>query len=134
MSARPFDLVHSDVSGSAPFTSKGGHGYYIIFIDGFYRYTWIYFMSSLSEVLSIYKCFVTIVHTQFSRPIRVFRADSAGEYISEHLCGVLPEEGTLARFSCPDVHAQNGVAEHTHRHLLKTARVMMIASSLPPHF
>ena len=97
-------------------------------------HTWIYFMTSRSEVLSIYKCFAAMVHTQFSTPIRLFRADSAGEYISQLLHGFLAEQDTLAQFSCPGTHAQNGVAERKHRHLLETARAMMIAASLPPHF
>jgi hypothetical protein len=64
----------------------------------------------------------------------VFRADSAGEYISKQLHGVLAEQGTLSQFSCLGAHAQNGVAEHKHRHLLETTRAMMIASSLSTHF
>ena len=91
-------------------------------------------MSSRSEVLPIYKKFAAMVYTQFSTPTRVFRADSTGEYISHALRGFLAEQGTLTQFSCSGAHAQNGVAERKHRHLLETVRAMMIAASLPPHF
>jgi hypothetical protein len=91
VSQHPFDLVHSDVWGPAPFVSKGGHKYYIIFIDDFSRRTWIYFIKHHSEALSIYKNFSVIIHTHFDISICVFRVDSAGEYLSDALHQVLAE-------------------------------------------
>jgi hypothetical protein len=134
VSQRPFDLVHLDVWCPAPFVSKGGHKYYIIFIDEFSHHTLICFMKHGSEALSIYKNFSAMIHTHFNIFIRIFRANSVGEYLSDALYQVLAKQGTLAQFSCPGAHAQNGVAERKHRHLLETACALMIVSSVPPHF
>jgi hypothetical protein len=134
VSQRHFDFVHLDKWGPAPFVFKGDHKYYIIFIDDFSRHTWIYFMKHRSEALSIYKNFSTMIRTYFDTPICIFRVCSTGEYLFDALRQMLAEQGTLAQFSCPGAHAQNGVAERKHRHLLEIARALMIASSVPPHF
>jgi hypothetical protein len=55
-----------------PSLRRGGHRYYVIFIDDFSRYTWLYFMTSRSDVLSLYKFFSAMVHSQYSTPIREF--------------------------------------------------------------
>jgi transposase InsO family protein len=104
------------------------------FIDVFSRRTWIYFMKHHSETLSIYRNFSTMIRTHFDTPICVFHVDSVGEYLSDALHQVFAEQGTLAQFSCLGAHAQNGVAERKHHHLLETARAFMIAISVPPHF
>jgi hypothetical protein len=80
-SAKPFDLVHSDVWSPAAFVSKGGHKYYVIFIYDHSRYTWIYFIKRRSEQLTIYKSFVCMVHTQFSTLTKIFGSNFGGEYL-----------------------------------------------------
>jgi hypothetical protein len=91
-------------------------------------------MKHRSEGLSIYMNFSAMIRTHFDTSIRVFRANSVEEYLSNALHQVLVEQGTLAQFSCPDAHAQNEVAERKHHHLLETTRALMITSSVPPHF
>ncbi|GKB59858.1 gag-pol polyprotein, partial [Tanacetum coccineum] len=52
-----FDLVHSDVWGPAPVSTKGGSRYYVSFIDDFARYTWVYMMKHMSDFLIVFKEF-----------------------------------------------------------------------------
>jgi transposase InsO family protein len=130
MSNRPFDLVHSDVWGLAPFVSKGKLCYYVTFIDDFSCFTWVYFLDSRAQVLTAYQNFATMVCTHFDSPIRVFRADSAGEYLSRALCQFLADQDIIPQYSCTGGHAQNSVIERRHRHLLKTTRALLLTSSV----
>jgi hypothetical protein len=91
-------------------------------------------MKRRSELPSIYKSFTHMLHTQFSATIKIFRSDSGGEILSDNFHQLLTLEGTLAQLSCPGAHAQNGVVERKHRHIIESARTILISSFVPSHF
>ncbi|KAJ9557803.1 hypothetical protein OSB04_012417 [Centaurea solstitialis] len=116
----PFDLIHSDVWGPAPHPSMGGCRYFVIFIDDHTCFTWIYLMKHRSELPQIYITFARMIHTQFSKPIKIPQANNAMEY----------REYSLRVFLC----SQDGCAERKHRHILDTIRTLLISAKCPERF
>ena len=134
VSVAPFDLVHSDVWGPSPVATKGGSRYYVSFIDDCTRYCWVYLMKQRSEFFAIYHMFRAFVKTQHNAVIKCFRCDLGGEYTSTKFSELLASDGTFHQTSCTDTPEQNGVAERKHRHILETARSLLLSASVPSEF
>ncbi|KAI3678432.1 hypothetical protein L6452_37724 [Arctium lappa] len=129
-----FDLIHSDVWGPAPHSSMGGARYFVIFIDDHTRFTWIYLMKYRSELPKIYMMFARMINTQFSKSIKILRADNAMEYKESSLLSFLQSQGTLSQYFCPGTSSQNGRAERKHRHILDTIRTLLVSAKCPERF
>ena len=129
---RPLELVHSDLWGPSPVLSHLGHKYYVIFIDDFTRYTWMYPLKLKSDVLNIFMNFHQRVERQFNLKLQNFQSDWGGEFqaVSKYLtnCGI------HHRLSCPHTPAQNGAAKRKHRHIIETALSLMKQASMPHKF
>ncbi|GFS40568.1 hypothetical protein Acr_00g0069360 [Actinidia rufa] len=134
VSSAPFALVHSDIWGPSPTSTMGGSQYFVIFVDDFLRYTWLYLLKNRSQLQQTYYDFARMIKTQFSRDIKVFRSDNAQEYCDTSFFAFLREQGTLPHRSCPGTSQQNGRAERKHRHLLDTTRALLISSGYPERF
>ena len=91
-------------------------------------------MKHRSEFFDVYKAFRALVKTQHSAVIKCFRCDMGGEYTSNKFCELLALDGTIHQTSCTDTPEQNGVAERKHRHIVETARSLMLSSSVPSEF
>ncbi|GKB17686.1 gag-pol polyprotein [Tanacetum coccineum] len=129
-----FDLVHYDVWGPAPVSTKGGSRYYVSFIDDFTRYTWVYLMKPRSNFLTVFKEFRALVKTQHSTVIKCFCCDLGGEYTSNDFVSLLKSNGTIYQTSYKDTPQQNGVAERKHHHLVEIARSYLLYDDVPSVF
>ena len=76
------ELVHSDVWGPSPLTSLLSFNYYVIFVDNYSRFTWLFLLKHKNEVPSVFKHFKSMVETQFNSKFKILRTDNGSEYIN----------------------------------------------------
>ncbi|RVW82546.1 Retrovirus-related Pol polyprotein from transposon TNT 1-94 [Vitis vinifera] len=130
----PFELVHTDVWGPCRTASTLGFQYFVTFIDDYSRCTWLFLMKNRAELFSIFQKFYAEIQTQFNISIRVLRSDNAREYFSAPFTSFMSQHGILHQSSCAHTPQQNGVAERKNRHLVETARTLLLHSNVPFRF
>lgn len=131
---KPFELMHMDVWGPAPVASFRGFKYYLVILDDFSRYLWLFPMQYKSDVQDIVTQFTAYVKTQFHVPVQSFRSDNGGEFINKYLCHLFLEHGLVHQTSCPHTPEQNGRAERSHRHLMETTLTLLHQANMPIKF
>jgi hypothetical protein len=124
VSTTPLELVHSDL-WTSPVPSISGCKYYIIFVDDFSRYTWLYPLHNKSEAYDTFLKFKTLVETQLSCKIKQLQSDGGGEFTSFRFQQLLSCNGIIHRKSCPHTSQQNGLAERKLRHILETGLTLL---------
>ncbi|KAM1900185.1 hypothetical protein ACFX14_029161 [Malus domestica] len=132
-SSFPLQLVHSDV-WTSPTVSINGFKYYVVFIDDFSRYSWLYPLKFKSDVFSTFVAFKKLVENMFNTTIKSFQTDGGGEYLSNNFKAFLTHHGIHHRLSCPHHPEQNGISERKHRHLVETGLTLLAHSSFPTSF
>jgi hypothetical protein len=128
----PLELIFSDVWGPSPITSINGYKYYLVFVDHFTRYTWLYPLKSKIDVASIFPQFHTKVETLFSHKVKSIYTDGGTEYMK--LKPYFNSHGISHYISPPYTPEHIGIAERKHRHIVETALTLLSHSSVPQIF
>jgi transposase InsO family protein len=127
----PFELVHYDLWGPAPVVSTNAFRYYLVFVDEFTKFTWVYLLKHKSDTFHTFTQFQAMIHTQFSLPIKTIRTDCGEEFTSNQFNQFCASKGMIHQVSCPHTPQQNGVAEKKHRRLVQCALALLSQSTLP---
>ena len=110
-------LIHCDVWGPAHFSSISGYQFYVLFVDEYTKYNWLFRMKAKSEVYSIFVSFKSYVENIVGNKIKVLKSDSGGEFTSSMFNSFLLQHGIVHQYSCPHTPERNGCIERKHRHL-----------------
>nr|XP_009802348.1 PREDICTED: uncharacterized protein LOC104247899 [Nicotiana sylvestris] len=129
-----FSLVHSDILGPSRVSSTLGFRYFVALIDDYTRCTWLFLMKDRSKLFSIFQCFCAQIKNQSGVSICIFHSDNTLEYESSQFQQFMSCHGIIHQTSCPYTPQQNGVAKRKNRHLIETARTLLIESRVPLHF
>ena len=98
--SHPFDIVHSDI-WTSPIASPSGLKYYLIFLDHYSHFLWVYPLHRKSDTFGFFLHFSNYVQTQFHCSIKSLQCDNGGEYDNRIFQNHLASTRTLMRFSCP---------------------------------
>lgn len=112
--SKPLGRIHCDLWGPAPATSAHGFRFYVIFIDNFSRFTWLYPLKLKSDFVSTFIMFQKLVENQFSAKIGMFQSNGGGEFINSRFLSHLQDCGIRHLISCPHTPQQNSLAERKH--------------------
>ena len=89
---KPLQLIHSDVWGPLNISIEG-YRFYLLFVDDFSCFYWIYPMKHKSEVPFIFLKFQVFVEKQLSSKILALQTDWGREF--RLLLPILEKSGTL---------------------------------------
>ena len=129
----PLQLIHSDV-WTSPVQSLSGCRFYVLFVDDFSRFTWLFPLKHKSEVFVCFLKYKCLVENLLSHKIKQIQTDGGGEYISSQFKAFLENNGIAHRISCPYTSEQNGIAECKHRHVVETGLALHAHSHLPNNY
>ncbi|GJZ35013.1 ribonuclease H-like domain-containing protein, partial [Tanacetum coccineum] len=129
----PFDIIHSDL-WTSPITSVSGIKYYVLFLDHFSHYLWVYPLRNKSDALSKFIHFRAYVKNQFKTDIKSLQCDHGSEFDNNALHQLFASNGITIRFSCPKTSQQNGKSERMIRTINNLIRTLLFQAHLPPTF
>jgi hypothetical protein len=100
-----------DLFGPTTYASAGGNLYCMVIVDGFSRYTWVFFLHDKSEVASIFKKFAKKAQNEFDCKIKKIRVTMEKNLITPTYMNIVMILGSSMKYQ-----------QHTHLNKMELLR------------
>jgi transposase InsO family protein len=111
--------------GPTTYRSIGGNIYYLVIVDDYSRYTWVFFLHDKSHTCDIFKTFVRRAENEFELKLKKMRSDNGSELKNTNVEEFCDEKRIKHEFSTTYTPEQNGIVERKNRTLIEMARSML---------
>nr|GFC57240.1 putative ribonuclease H-like domain-containing protein [Tanacetum cinerariifolium] len=131
---QPLFRLYMDLFGPTFVKSLSKKSYYLVIIDDYSKFSWVFFLASKDETPSVLKTFIISLENLLTLKVKTIRCDNGTEFKNSDLnqfCGV---KGIRREFSVPRTPQQNGIAERKNKTLIEAARTLLADSLLPIPF
>ena len=130
---KPFEIIHSDLWTSL-IQSLSGIKYYVLFLDQYSHFLWVYPLRYKHETFSKFLHFSKYVKNQFGTKIKSLQCDNGGEFDNSRFHDFFASNGMTFRFSCPYTSQQNGKSERMIYTINNAVRSLLLQAQLPSSF
>nr|GEX22623.1 retrovirus-related Pol polyprotein from transposon TNT 1-94 [Tanacetum cinerariifolium] len=126
--------LHMDLFGPTFVKSLNKKSYFLVVIDDYSRFTWVFFLATKDKTSPILKTFITGLGNQLSLNVKVIKSDNGTEFNNNDLNQFCGMKEIKREFSVPRNPQQNGIAKRKNRTLIEVARTILADSLLPIPF
>nr|GEW74306.1 hypothetical protein [Tanacetum cinerariifolium] len=132
--SQPLQRLHMDLYGPTFVKSLNKKSYYLVVIDDYSRFSWVFFLATKDETSTILKTFIAGIENHINHKVKIIRSDNGNEFKNHDLNQLCEMKGIKGEFSVARTPQHNGVTERKNRTLIDAARTMLADSLLPIPF
>ncbi|KAI3818795.1 hypothetical protein L1987_12613 [Smallanthus sonchifolius] len=127
----PLELVHADLCGPITPQTKGGNRYFMLLVDDFTRYMWVYLIETKDQAFQKFKWFKAQLEKESKCKTKMLQTDRGDEFTSHIFNEFCRNEGIQRQLTAPYTPQQNGVVERRNRTVVEITRSLLKSMSVP---
>ncbi|KAJ0621560.1 putative RNA-directed DNA polymerase [Helianthus annuus] len=132
--SKPLELVHADLCGPITPQTIGGNRFFMLIVDDYCRFMWVYFLKTKDEAFSNFKKFKVKAEKNNKYKVGMLRTDRGGEFTSKEFNQYCEDQGIERQLTAPYTPQQNGVVERRNRTVMEVTRSLLKTMAVPEMF